>query len=463
MTSDTEKRRHSPRDSAGKEPSFGEDGFMLALFILGVAILAFIAGSFFMNRGYFPADQLRRAFQSGAALYDQSVNYRDPLQTDFWQEARTDARGVVLYDPDRAQAGLTLYTSTDDQSAFLIDMNGQVVYRWRLPYSQVWDDSAAVEKPQPDDFVWIEKAHVFPNGDLLALYAANGDTPWGYGLVKMDRESRVIWRYLMHAHHDFDIDEDGNIYVLTQTVSEDDLPGYESLSKPRIDDFVVKLSPDGRELAKLWLMGAFAESPYGRRLHFVPWEVRQSRGDYLHANSIELVDEPVPGVTPSKKGQLLVSLREVNTVALADLDRQSIVWAATGPWLRQHDAQFLPNGRLLLFDNEGAVNGFGNSRVLELDPATAATAWSYGDRPDQPLDSVARSSQTRLENGNTLIVESMAGRVLEVTPEGRIVWDFVNPVRGGERNERIPVIFWVERLDRERDFTPEFQKRLARP
>jgi len=457
MTSNTENRRYPP-DSAGRQPSFGDDGLMLTLFVLGIAVLSFVAGCFVMNRGYFPADLMRRAFQSGAALYDRSVNYRDPVQTDFWQEARTGARGVVVYDPERARNGLTLYSSAHDQSVFLIDMGGRVLHRWRLPYSQVWDDSAAVKRPQPDGLVWIEKAHVFPNGDLLALYAANGDTPWGYGLVKMDRNSHVIWRYLENAHHDFDIDADGNIYVLTQKISEDDLPGYEALNKPRIDDFVVKLSPDGRELATLWLTGAFAGSPYGRRLHFVPWEVHQSRGDYLHTNSIDFIEDAVPGVANSRKGQILVSLREVSTVALADLDRQSIVWATSGSWVRQHDAQFLPNGRLLLFDNEGAVNGYGNSRVLEIDPATSGTDWSYGDRPDQPLDSNARSSETRLDNGNTLIVESMAGRVLEVTPEGRVVWDFVNPVRGGKRNDRVPIIFWVERLDAERDFTPQFRK-----
>jgi hypothetical protein len=461
MTMDTDRQRRSRPYATKRDP--GEPGNTLPILfgILGVALLAFLGGSYAMNRGLFPADYLRRAFDSGNALYDKMTRYQDPVQTDFWQPARTEGRGVVFHDPGAAYEGLTLYTSTHDQRAFLIDMEGRVVHQWALPFSKVWDDTAAVKNPQPDSMVWIEKAHLFPNGDLLALYAANGDTPWGYGLVKMDRNSKVIWRYLEHAHHDFDIDRDGNIYVLTQAIAENDLPGFEHLNKPRIDDFVAKLSPDGHELERFWVTGAFAESGFGRRLYFVPWDVHQSRGDYLHANAVDVLDAPVPGIPESRAGQVLLSLREVSTVALADMEKQSMVWGATGAWLRQHDAQFLPDGSLMLFDNEGAPGGHGPSRVIELDPATEQITWSYGNRADQPLDSVARSSETRLANGNTLIVESMAGRMIEVTPAGRIVWDFVNPVRGGAAEDRIPVIFWAERFAPDRDLTPDFRTALG--
>lgn len=37
------------------------------------------------------------------------------------------------------------------------------------------------------------------------------------------------------------------------------------------------------------------------------------------------------------------------------------------------------------------------------------------------------SSAQRLPNGNTLITEGSDGRLIEVTPEHEIVWEFVNP------------------------------------
>jgi Arylsulfotransferase (ASST) len=432
---------------------------MLAGFLCA-AFLAFVAGAFLMYVNVGPADGLRRAFQGGLALYDRTFDYNDPVQTDFWQPARTDQRGVVVNDPARAQQGFTLYSSGHAQKAFLIDMSGRVVHQWSLPFSRVWDTTSSIARPRPDEFIYMEKAHVFPNGDLLALYTAIGDTPWGYGLVKMDKDSNIIWKYFGRTHHDFDLDRQGNIYVLTHEISEADLHGFDELNKPRIDDFIVKLSPDGKELRKLWLIDALTRSPFGRKLYFVPWNVHSGNGDYLHTNSIQVLRRAVPGIPQSRRGQVLVSMREISTLALVDLESQKIVWAQSGPWVRQHDARFLANGDLMLFDNEGNPVGPGVSRAIEINPATQAPVWSYGTKPSEPLDSVARSSLNRLANGNTIIVESMAGRVLEVTPKGETVWEFVNPVRGGAQQERIPIIFWVERLDPGHDLTPEFRATL---
>ena len=49
--------------------------------------------------------------------------------------------------------------------------------------------------------------------------------------------------------------------------------------------------------------------------------------------------------------------------------------------------------------------------------------------------------------GNTLIDESNAGRLVEVTPEGQIVWEYFNPVRGGKDNDKTPIFGWAERID----------------
>ena len=38
----------------------------------------------------------------------------------------------------------------------------------------------------------------------------------------------------------------------------------------------------------------------------------------------------------------------------------------------------------------------------------------------------------RLPNGDTLVTEGTNGRIVEVSPRGRVVWDFVNPHQGKE-------------------------------
>lgn len=451
-TSEARARRRDP----DKAPAWAA-----ILAVAGLAFLAFLAGAAIMHFGVFPMDPLRRAFAGGAALYEEATGYNDRTMTDFWADARTEQRGVTRYDPARAGNGLTLYSSAHEQAAYLMDMDGKVLHRWQMKFSQLWDESAAVKNPRGDGFVYIEKARVLPNGDLIALYTAIGDTPWGYGIARLNAKSEVIWKYLANAHHDFEIDDAGNIHVLTQRITETELPGFAHLPRPRIDDFLVTLSPDGRELSSTPLMDIYAKSPYGRRLYFSSQE-SFGNGDYLHANSVDVLKAPAPGIPGSRAGQTLISFREISTVALIDEAQQRVVWAQSGPWVRQHDAQLLPDGNMLLFDNEGSASGHGVSRVLELDPATSRIVWSYAGRDGEPLESLSRSSQTRLASGNTLIVESMAGRVFEVAPDGDIVWEFVNPVRGGEGDRRIPIIFWVQRIDPDRYFDAAFKAQLTR-
>jgi hypothetical protein len=120
-----------------------------------------------------------------------------------------------------------------------------------------------------------------------------------------------------------------------------------------------------------------------------------------------------------KPGQVLISLRNLDTLAVLDPKRGSVVWAARGPWRRQHDSQFLDNGHLLLFDNLGSTAG---SRVLEYDPQTQALPWSYAGENRAPFVSEEGGMGQRLPNGNTLIVNSQGHNLFEVTRSKEVVW-----------------------------------------
>jgi hypothetical protein len=85
--------------------------------------------------------------------------------------------------------------------------------------------------------------------------------------------------------------------------------------------------------------------------------------------------------------------------------------------------------------------------VLEVDPTNLATVWQYGGTADRPLQSLIRSSQERLANGNTLITESSGGRIVEVTRDGTVVWEYINPIRAGDGDRLIPIICWAQRID----------------
>jgi hypothetical protein len=77
--------------------------------------------------------------------------------------------------------------------------------------------------------------------------------------------------------------------------------------------------------------------------------------------------------------------------------------------------------------------------VIELDPLRREIVWEYAAADRTSFYTVARGANQRLSNGNTLITESDEGHAFEVTPEGTVVWDFVNPNMNAKREPSVIV------------------------
>jgi len=420
------------------QPS-GADRAMRAISLGGAALLLFLGGVAVSIFGVFPAPLLHDAYVGGRALYDKWTQYGDITRTDLWNTARTDARGVTVYDSARVQPGYKLYSSGHEATAYLMKPDGEVVHQWHRPYSTVWTQDSGVVDPLPDANVYFRRMWPFPNGDLLTIYEGAGDTPYGYGMVKLDRDSNVIWSYFGRAHHDFDVAADGRIYALTHENRHKVIEGFEHLAATRLDDYLDVLSPDGTLEKRVSLLEAVAGSPFSHLVHTVPVH---SVADPLHVNTVKvLTPDMAQSIPGTEAGQVLLSLRNIGAVIVVDLERETVVWALRGPWYGQHDPDILPNGNMLIFDNVGNfMMPGGKSRILEVDPRTVEIVWSYVGTEDRPFDTDIRADQQRLANGNTLINESNGGRLFEVTPAGEVVWEYVNPVRRGDSDEWIPIV-----------------------
>ena len=127
---------------------------------------------------------------------------------------------------------------------------------------------------------------------------------------------------------------------------------------------------------------------------------------------------------------MLASFRNISTVLMIDKPTGDIIWKIGWDIIsRQHDPSLLPNGNILIFDNgerrKHDVRVF--SRVVEIDPATKEIVWEYRDNPYFNFYSSRISGARRMPNGNTLITEGMFGRMFQVTPEGEVVWEYINP------------------------------------
>lgn len=86
------------------------------------------------------------------------------------------------------------------------------------------------------------------------------------------------------------------------------------------------------------------------------------------------------------------------------------------------------------------------SRILEVNPHTQAIVWKYEGQPPSAFFTPSCGTAQRLGNGNTLITETDKGRALEVSPSGDIVWEYLNPERGGPDGEYIACLLEVVRI-----------------
>lgn len=439
-----------------------EDRAGFAAFFIGCLFLAFVGGAYIVIAQVFPYKYLDNAYRAGWALVQQKHTIEDPYtQTDQWRKARSNTRGVDIYDASRAYNGYTLYTSGAQTSAFLIDMHGNVVHKWHVDYSKLWKTNPEGRTAQPDNLMYFRKAIMYPNGDLLAIIIAAGDTPWGYGLVKLDADSNVIWKYHGATHHDIYLTQDDRVFALTHAYRDDEFADFPDLETPWLDDYVVELDGrSGRVIKKISLFDALWQSPYRALLTSTP---NFAMADPLHTNSVQYLGSTLGDAFPPAHGngdQVLLSMRHPGTAVLLDLKTGRVTWALKGSWHGQHSIRALPNGHLTIFDNYGNFKPHNMSRILEVDPTNEAIVWQYEGNKQHPFSNLLRGAITTLPNNDRLITESDGGRLFEVAPNGDIVWEYYNPVRGGDHNQYIPVVSSGQRI-KPKQLSPTFRKSLS--
>jgi hypothetical protein len=421
---------------------------LACLSVLGVAGLGYLFGAAVMFFQLPSHDFLYQAFTGSRAWHERGK----PALNPFTPPEGDVREGLTVDEPGRTFDGLTLVTTTAGPRATLLDMRGKAVHQWELPFSRAWPRPPHVQGPLRDELVHWFRCRLFPNGDLLAIYQVDGDTPCGYGLVKLDKDSKLLWKYAARVHHDLDVDEKGNIYTLAERVNRQAPAGLDYLPTPYVSDSLVVLSPDGQEVASVPIEEAFRDSAYSLLLSTAVAEQAAPRdraavpsgfdallrpttkGDLLHTNSVRVLPQALARQFPLfQAGQVLISLRSLHAVAVLDVGKRSVVWAALGPWRIQHDAEFLDNGHLLLFDNHAWSKG---CRVLEYDPVTQAVPWAYSGDDSAPFFAGFRGMKQRLPNGNTLIVDPDNRRLFEVTRGKELVWEHFCPVPPAPPNQQ---------------------------
>ncbi|MBA7682137.1 hypothetical protein ES703_90483 [subsurface metagenome] len=350
-------------------------------------------------------------------------------------------QSVTVCHPQKTYDGYTLFAPHASTDVWLIDMKGRVVHHWKMP-TFLGSDVRLLSNGN--------QIRVNKTGEEPTSFLGTG----GGELVEVDWEGNIVWEYEdLYMHHDFSRLENGNT-VLNRYVRI-----------PKEVAAKVKGGIPGTDLEDGTMWGAgFQEIT---RDGEIIWE-------WLGYEHMDLeIDVPCPlcphyiwgyvnGIDVFPNGDIVGSFRCLNTLAIIDKKTGEIKWRWGKKELgHQHHPTVQKNGNVLVFDNgfhrlgpdERDPNHLtsGYSQVLEVNPKTNQIEWQYRAKDHNSFYSAICSSAERLPNGNTLICESTGGRIFEVTPEGEVVWEFVNPFF-----EYKPSLGWTNYIFRAHRYRADF-------
>lgn len=335
-------------------------------------------------------------------------------------------QGVVRYLHDRATPGLNFYSSGHAPVAILMDMDGKLLHQWQSSYKEIFPSEPA-GRSRKKQAQWWRRVRLLDDGSILAIFE-------GRGIVKLDRDSNIVWARSNQAHHDIEVLPNGDIYVLTRRARMASGP---SGTVPLLEDFLTLLDSSGNEKWSVSILEALEAS----HPEFLEQGKRRG-GDILHTNTIHVLgpNNAGPAFAP---GNVLMSMNALGLITVLDPLGKILTWVRKTPPQGQHDPKMLENGNILFFDNREEA---GASAVLEIHPATNREEWQYIGSQEEPFYSEFCGAAERLPSGNTLISESDGGRAFEVDPGGDIVWEFFNPHRAGDQGDYIAAISEMVRL-----------------
>jgi len=328
--------------------------------------------------------------------------------------AKTAKKGVTYYNPCKTDYGYTLFAPLYTKDVWLIDMEGYIVNRWRMPY------------------IPGQHAYLLPNGNLL--WAGKVKTPTELGLpfdfggiggiiMEVDWDGHVVWQAdVPYQNHDFWLMENDHIMFPSypprgntpKEIAEKigGLPGTGDI----FSDCVTEIDRQGNVV---W--------------EWVAYEHLDPEIDTMCPLENRSLWPLINGLWICRDGSILLSGRNVSEIIRIEYPSGKVIARyGKGRISHQHNPSELGNGNILVFDNGAHRYGYepSYSRVVEIDPTSDEIVWEYRAGPPSDFYSALTSGAERLPNGNTVICESWPGRIFEVTYEGELVWEYISPFMG---------------------------------
>jgi hypothetical protein len=393
-------------------------------FYTSILSLVFLYGAGVGKWGWFPASFLDKAVSQARSAGLEW--FGDPV---YLRSRAYDKEGVKTPFPKEVQPGLTVITSSWkgpdgwNPELRLIDAEGKMVHKWRINRSEVFQGAMGTHQKKATE-TEVHGSYLLPNGDVLFNLGF-------VGMARMDACGDVEWALKEGNHHSIAQSMDGSFWVpgvsRKRHRGSDQYPdGYPGFRGKKVwHDRILNISNSGDILEDINVLNILYKNNLEKFIF------KNGGMSDTHLNDVEPLTDSLAEEYPMfEAGDLLVSLRNVNLVFVFNPYSKEVKWYTDGPFIEQHDPDFIGEGWIGIFDNNidnatGKV--LGGSRIVALQPHTDSVEVLFPTSHSEPFYTRRRGKWQMLENGNMLLTETRAGRIVEVNSSGRTVWEWVYP------------------------------------
>ncbi len=348
------------------------------------------------------------------------------IQRQPWLYGPEEARnrfaysGFIRRDPEFVDDGYVLLSRySRDEGHDIVELvrlkDYKTVHQWILPVRDVLERCGV----RPNEYPYAQHPLLLKDGTLVFHIGPAGP------LVKIDRDSKIMWVLNGRFHHSIELASDGNIFVCG--VNE---PALLRLPFRMMDDGYAVVTQEGKVMARFSAGKILMDNGYAG-LFFGTGGIGADR---LHINEAQPVDRDAG---EARRGDVALSLRDVSTVMLFRPSTGKVVWLKTGPWIHQHDIDPLNDGGYSIFGNDGFRHSpresnwnssTGNSDIYLYDPVSGEVRSPFTSilqkiRLFTPEEGFCRI----LPNGDAFVEETCSSRIVRVASD-KVRWEYVNEV-----------------------------------
>ena len=425
--------------------------FSLISFIISSALIVFNLGYFAREYKLFPYQLYSEAAAGWKKIRSQSSQQLP------WYYIRQKEPVAEVNSDSKPYPGLTLVTkmATNRQIvAEIIDLEGKTVHKWDIDWFEIWKDAKHLPEndiPQEKPGTNIHGAIITENGDLIFNFES-------LGLVRLDRNGKVVWRLSYQTHHSIHPNDKGNLWVSGSKYHAEKDARFPHLTSPFYEETLLEITPEGKIVRELSVGDILRKNGYEGLLYLGSLTnestriksdgLRLGNSDLLHLNDVEPFSSKL-GEGFFKQGDLLVSLRNINTVFVFNVETEKIKHISIGQFIRQHDPDFIDGNSFSVFDNNNNGNPDSakrQSRIAIVSAPDNTVKTYFTGTKDKPFFTNVMGKHQWLPNGNLLITESKRGRGFEINKQGEIVWQYINYVD----RDIVGLVGEVQRLSPER-------------